>query len=560
MDLIKIGRTYKNFRRLREILNVFAKYGFEYVIHRINLARHVTLRKRVVKPKELKKSDIFDSAVKIRSMFEELGPTFIKFGQILSLRADILPQHFIEELSKLQDAVKPFPFQEAKKILELSLGKPYDKVFSRVDEIPLASASISQVHYAVMKEGGEKVVIKIQRPGIKEEIKRDLDILFTLARLIEKHIPESKVYNPVGVVEEFGQAMSRELDFTYEMAHADKIRDFFKGSKTVHIPKVYFDHSGELVMIMEYIDGVKLSSTSNFPKHRKKVIARHLIDLYYVMVFERGFFQADPHPGNIFVMKNNVIGLVDFGMTGKLTQTNIKKFSYLVLSFMEKDLDINVEEYRLLGIVSEDEENVDFEKEAVMMMERYRRFPLDKINMGNVIYELSDLARKYGFKLNKDFVLLGKVFFTVESVIREIDPDFNFVEAAKPHALRFLKESVKPARLLNDAKTGALSIFSFLKTIPRDIGEIFKKIKKGELEIEFVHVGLEPLIREMDRATNRLTAAFIIGALIIGSSIITYSGVGPKFMEIPLYGFLGYFVAAFLGFVLVISILRSGKL
>jgi ubiquinone biosynthesis protein len=278
------------------------------------------------------------------------------------------------------------------------------------------------------------------------------------------------------------------------------------------------------------------------------------------MVFERGFFQADPHPGNIFVMKNNMIGLVDFGMTGKLTQANIKKFSYLVLSFMEKDLDINVEEYRLLGIVSEDEENVEFEKEAIMMMERYRRFPLDKINMGNVIYELSDLARKYGFTLNKDFVLLGKVFFTVESVIREIDPDFNFVEAAKPHALKFLKESARPGRLLNDAKSGALSIFSFFKTLPKDIGEIFKKIKKGELEIEFVHVGLEPLIRELDRATNRLAAAFIIGALIIGSSIITYSGVGPIVLGMPLYGSFGYMLAAILGFALVISIMRSGKL
>ena len=260
------------------------------------------------------------------------------------------------------------------------------------------------------------------------------------------------------------------------------------------------------------------------------------------------------------VMKNDAIGLIDFGMAGKLSPENIKKFAYLVLSFMEKDLEIDVEEYRLLGIVSEEEEHADFEKEAISMLERYRRFPLDRINIGNVIYELTELGRKYNFKLNKDFVLLGKVLFTVESVIRDLDPDFNFVKAAEPYALAFIKESTEPKQLFREAKKGAFSLVKFLKGLPRDIGDIFKKIKRGELEIEFVHVGLEPLINEMDKATNRLAASFIIGALIVGSSIITYAGVGPKVLEIPVYGFLGFFIAALLGFFLVISILRSGKL
>ena len=560
MNIINMGKTYKNFKRLREILNVLAKYGYEYVVHRIYLSRHVKLSKRVVKAKDIRHVDEYDAARKVRFICEELGPTFIKFGQILSLRADILPKHYIDELSKLQDHVKPFPYAEAKKIIETEMGTDLKSVFSRFDEVPFASASMSQVHYAVLKAGGAKVIVKVQRPGIKDEIKRDIDILTNLAKLVEKHLPEYRVYNPVGVVEEFSSAIKRELDFTYEMSHADKIGSYFKGKGPVHIPKVYFEHSGEKVMIMEFLDGVKITSVKRFSEEKKHKIARRLIDAYYVMVFKKGFFHADPHPGNIFVMKNEVIGLIDFGMAGKLSNENIKKFAYLVLSFMEKDLEIDVEDYRLLGIVAEEEENAEFEREAIVMMERYRRFPLDKINMGNVIYELSELARKYNFKLNKDFVLLGKVFFTVESVIRELDPDFNFVRAAEPHALLFIKESTEPKQMLKDAKKSAFSMFNFLKGLPKDIGDIFKKVKRGELEIEFVHVGLEPLINEMDKATNRLASAFIIGALIIGSSIITYSGIGPKVFGLPFFGFFGYFVAAILGFALAISILRSGKL
>ncbi len=560
MNIIHIGRTYKNIKRLREILNVLTKYGFEYIVHKIDLAGHIPLRKRVVRAKGSKQIEEYDAAGKIRLICEDLGPTFIKFGQILSLRADLLPRHYIEELSKLQDSVKPFPFWEAKRIIEAELGAELKSVFSRFDEIPCASASMSQVHYAALKAGGNRVIVKVQRPGIKEGIKRDIDILSYLAKLIEKHLPEYRVYNPSGIVEEFSSAIKRELDFTYEMSHADKIKSYFKGNSPVHIPKVYFEHSGEKVMIMEYLEGEKITSLSQPDSKAKHLIAGRLIDAYYVMVFKKGFFHADPHPGNILVMKNNTIGLLDFGMTGRLSAENIKKLAYLVLSFMEKDLEIDVADYRLLGIVSEEEDNADFEMEAIEMLERYRRFPLDKINMGNVIYELSELGRQYNIKLKKDFVLLGKVLFTVESVIRELDPDFNFVKAAEPHALLFIKESTEPGQLLKDAKKNAFSLFNSLKGLPRDIGDIFKKIKKGELEIEFVHVGLEPLFNELDRATNRLAFAFIIGALIVGSSIITYTGVGPKIFEIPLYGFVGYFVAVLLGFALAISILRSGKL
>ncbi|MCX5776410.1 MAG: AarF/UbiB family protein [Candidatus Firestonebacteria bacterium] len=560
MDIVRLGRTYKNLKRLREILNVFAKYGFEYIVHRINLSRHISLRKRVLKPKEIRHTDIFDSAHKIRLMCEELGPTFVKFGQLMSLRADILPQHFIDELSNLQDSVKPFSYAEAKIIIKEEIGEPLENVFSRLDELPCASASMSQVHYAVLKKNKKKVIVKVQRPGIKNEINRDLDILFYLARLVEKHLPEYRVYNPVGMLEEFSSAINRELDFTYEMAHADKIKSIFKEKKTIRIPSVYFEYSGERVMVMEYLDGIKIRTVAAFSKEKKHELAKKLIDAYYIMVFEQGYFHADPHPGNILVLKDNALGLIDFGSTGKLSRENIKKFAFMVLSFMEKDLNINIEEYRMLGIVSEEDENSGFEKEAITMMERYSRYPLNKINIGNVVYELSALGRKYNLRLNKDFILLGKVLYTVESVIRGLDPAFNFVKAAEPHALKFIRKSMEPKSLLIDAKNNALSMYGFVRNLPRDISEIFKKIKKGELEIEFVHVGLEPLIHEIDRATNRLAFSFIIGGLLVGSSIVTYAGIGPRLLDIPLYGFIGYFIAGVLGVAIALSILRSGKL
>lgn len=552
MDIVKIGKTYKNLKRLREILNVFVKYGFEYLVHKMNLLHLIPFRKRVLKLKQTKTEE-FELGEKVRLMCEELGPTFIKFGQILSLRSDVFPENFTSELSKLQDKVKPFSFKEVKAIIEEQLKVPLSEIFSSFDEIPYASASMSQVHFATLILSRQKVSVKIQRPDIEKEVNHDIDILHYLARLLEKYIPESKVYNPTGIVEEFAKAIHKELDFTYEASNADRLRVIFKGSKTVYIPKVYFDYSSKKVLVMERIEGIKITDYPNLKKLNKRLITSHLVEAYYAMVFENGFFHADPHPGNIFILKNSTIGFVDFGMTGRLDKEILKRLAYLSLSFVKKDFDYNLQEFRYLGLIPEDEDNIEYENEVIMLLERYRGFPLDKINIGTVISELAELSRKFNIRYPRELILFGKTLFTIEKITRNLEPKFNFVTAAEPYARKYVSMNLSPKKLLKDAEKNILAFYSFIKNSPKELSDIFKKLKKGNLKIEFEHVGLEPLISDLDRSANRLAFSFIIGSLIIGSSIISYTGMF-------VYGIIGYVLSALLGLWLAVAIIRSGRL
>jgi ubiquinone biosynthesis protein len=556
MDIIKITKTYRNLKRLREIINVLVKYGFEYLVYKINLTYLIPFRKRI-KLRE-HREEKFDIGEKLRLIFEELGPTFIKFGQILSLRTDIFPESITAELSKLQDEVKPFPYKDVKSIIEKEYKCKLEEIFSSFDEVPYASASIAQVHFATLKVLKQKVIVKVQRPHIEEEIKEDIDILYYLAHLIESYFPEIKVYNPLGIVEEFAKAIHKELDFTYEISNANRFKEIFKKSEKVYIPKVYYEYSSKRVLVMEYLDGFKITSYDRLKKSEKILVALALIDAYYTMVFESGFFHADPHPGNILVLKENKIGFIDFGMVGYLDNEILKKLAYLFLSLVEKDLDL--EKYGYLGIIAEYEENAEYEKEAIELLNRYRSFPLQKIDIGNVIRELSELARRYNFRFPRELVLLSKTLLTIERLVRDLNPEFNFVSAGEPFARKFIERNLQVKVVLKEVERNILLLYSFLRDLPKELSNIFKKIKKGNLKIEFEHVGLEPLISEIDKATNRLAFSFIIGALIIGSSIITYSSFGPKIFGLPAYGMIGYLIAAFLGLWLIIAIIKSGRL
>lgn len=559
MDIMKIGRTYKNLKRLRQIVVVLIKYGFEYVVHRTNLSHLVPFGKRIIKIKQ-NREESHELGKRVKLVCEDLGPTFIKFGQLMSLRTDIFPENFTSELSKLQDEVKPFSYHAAKSIIEKEYNAKLSDIFSSFEEVPCASASISQVHFAVLKQNKQKVIVKVQRPDIEREVYQDIEILYYLAHMIERYFPEAKVFSPLSIVDEFSRTIHKELDFTYEISNAGKFKDMFKNSKNIYIPEVYYEYAGRRVLVMEYIDGYKISDYGNLKKFDRKLITSSLMEAYYTMVFEYGFFHADPHPGNIFVLKDARIGFVDFGMAGRINDKNIKKLAYFFLSFIKKDILDNLEEYRSLGLITEEEEDLEYESEVVQLLERYRGMPLEKIDIGVVLSELSALARRYNVRFPKDLIMLGKTLFTIENVTRKIDPKFNFIIAGEPYAKKYLEINLKPKKILKDVEKNILGFYSFMRNVPKELLEIIKKVRKGNLKIEFEHVGLEPLINEIDKATNRLAFSFIIGALIIGSSIITFTQLGPKVFDLPVYGILGYVIAAFLGLWLAIAIIRSGRL
>ncbi len=555
MSILRIGRTGNNVRRLGEIVNVLARHSLGYLVHKLNLGHLLHLKRRIFKDSEHRLVE-----QEVRKACEELGPTFVKFGQLMSMRTDILPLKFTRELSKLQDSVKPFPFAEVKKILESEYKKPLYDVFFSIDEKPVASASIAQVHSAMLKGAKERVVAKVQRPHIEKEVERDLDILFYLARLIEKYAPELKVYNPSGIVDEFSKAIKKELDFTYEVSNADRFRRAFAGNNSVHIPKINFDFSGKKVIVMENIEGMKISSyiRSKAPQAEKRKVAERLIDIYYTMIFELGFFHADPHPGNIIIKKDGAVGIVDFGMAGRLDEYMLKRLAFMLLSFADDEF--SAEKLANVGLVSEYEENPEFQKEAIVLLERYKGFPLEKIDIGMALSELSELARSYGVKFEKEFTLLAKTMYTVERIIRDLVPDFDFVSNAKPHARKYIGANLSAKKLLRELEKHTAAIYNLFRALPSEILNIVRLIKKGTLKMEFEHVGLEPLINEIDRASNRITFGLIIGALVMGSALVIHSGAGPKLYDVPVYGIIGFVVAAIFGLWLVISIFRSGKL
>ncbi|MEI7904367.1 MAG: AarF/ABC1/UbiB kinase family protein [Candidatus Firestonebacteria bacterium] len=549
MSIFRIGRTYKNLKRLGEIANVLAKHGFGYLIHRLNLRHLLHLRRRVFKNEEP-----YLVEQEIKKACEELGPTFIKFGQLLSLRSDVLPAKLTNELAKLQDQVKPFPFAEVKKILEAEYKNKTEEIFSHIEEKPLASASMAQVHLAALKGTKEKLIIKVQRPGIEKEVERDLDILYFLANRIEKLVPEFKVYNPVGIVDEFSKAIRKELDFTYEVSNADRFRKAFKNNKTVLIPKINFDYSGRRVIAMEFVEGIKISRflRSNRSAEEKKQVASSITSIYYSMIFEQGFFHADPHPGNILIMKDGKVGLVDFGMTGRLDEQMLKRLAFILLSFSDEDFVL--EKYIHTGLISEYEENPEFQKEAMLLLERYKGFPLEKIDIGSALSELAELARSYGVKFEKDLTLLAKTLYTVERIIRDMVPDFDFVTATKPFARKYIGEKISAGKVIRELEKNITAFYSLIRALPNEILNIAKLIRKGTLKIEFEHVGLETLINEIDRSSNRLSFAVIIASVVVGSALVVHSGKSPFF------GIGGFIVAGLLGLWLGVSILRSGKL
>ncbi len=551
--------TPKDLHRLRQIANVFIKHGFGYLVESLNLQRYLSLGKRIItfkKGAESLKKDKRSIAERARMVLEELGPTFIKLGQILSARSDLLPPDFLREFNKLQDAISPFPFPAVEKIITEDFGSTPAQLFSDFEETPLAAASIAQVHRASLSDG-RKIIVKVQRPGIASQIKADLDILFFLAPLAERHIPRSHLYNPVGMVEEFATTLRRELDFTVEAGHTDRFYRIFEEDDTIRIPQVYWDLTSKRVLTLERIKGIKVNDLESLDKaglDRKKIAAQG-VNIFLKQVFEQGFFHADPHPGNFLVLDNEVIGLVDFGIVGRLDEETLHSLANMLISLISHDLDRLGDEIINLGISSEDFDRRNFKSDLLEFVDSYFGVPLKRIRAENFINDMIRIAGKHGIIVPRDFVLLGKTIFILGGIGRELDPDFDFLEVAKPFAYNLIKRRLHPRKLFLNSVRALSEVSSLLESFPHQVSRILKKIHQGEFKLVVEHKGLEDTIHGRDRANNRLALGLITTALIIGSSFLLQAQ-GTIFWG----GVAGLALAGLLGLWLVIAVLRSGSL
>ncbi|MDD5014207.1 MAG: 2-polyprenylphenol 6-hydroxylase [Atribacterota bacterium] len=561
MAFAKIKRQYKNLKRLREITNILIRYGFDYFVKQLGLINLISKGEKILKLKSSKIAQL-PLPVRIHLTLEELGPTFVKLGQILSTRPDLIPLDYIKELQKLQDKVPPFSYEQVEQIIKRELGADIPKIFKSFEQKPFAAASLGQVHQAIL-ENGDKAVVKVQRPDIEKVIETDLDILFDLARLTEKHIPASRLYDPVGIVEEFSKAIRLELDYGTEGRNAERFSKNFKDDKRIYTPKIYWDFSSRRILTMELIEGIKINNLNELDKmgYDRKKIAENGANAFMKQILSDGFFHADPHPGNMLVMQDAIIGFIDFGMMGRLDEEIKEKCVELLIAILERNANKIVNEILNLGIASQkDTDTRSLKIDVREMLDQYYDKSLKEIKLGELMSQLVEVSAKYHIKMPAEFALLGKSLIIIEGIGLELDPDFNLAEIAKPYAKNLILERKSPQQLMLKLLNNLTELYNLTMLIPGQLSKALKKMEDGVFKLEFQHRGLENLISALDRSTNRLSYSLILAAIIIGSSLIMQTDKGPQFMGFPVIGALGFLIAAIFGLGLVIMILRSGKM
>ncbi|MGE4492960.1 MAG: 2-polyprenylphenol 6-hydroxylase [Syntrophotalea sp.] len=562
LTFARINRNIRSIKRYRYILGILIKYGFGHVVEQLNIDYYLELGRRIVTLGTASKNiDRFSQAERLRLAMEELGPTFVKLGQILSTRPDVIPREFIEEFQKLQDKVPAVPVSELREQVHRELGMYFDEIFAEFDSEPIAAASIAQVHHARLNSG-EEVVVKIRRPGIVETVETDLDIMAGLAFLVERHLPGGELYDPTGLVKEFRRTIYREMDFAREGHTVDRFHANFEEDPTVYVPHVFWDFTGETVLTMEYIEGIKVSDLEYLKEqgYDLATIARRGADSFLKQVLVHGLFHGDPHPGNFFILPDNVICLLDYGMVGRLDEPLKYRLVDLLSAVLQRDVDRIISLMLYSGDISDETDLKSLRRDLSEFIDDYYETPLGELNVGRLLMEFVDLMNAYRIKFPSDLMLLAKALVTMEGIGRQLDPEFNMIEHLRPFMEKLIRERLSPGNVSKEVLGVLQSYGSLFKTLPRDLKEFINRVNRNKFKIDLEHRGLEKLMNDLDKASNRLSFSLLIGSLIVGSSLVIQSDKGPQFFGFPVLGIFGYTIAGFLGLWLAFAILRSGRL
>ncbi len=489
---------------------------------------------------------------------EELGPTYVKFGQILANRPDILPEELINELKKLQDAVPGFAFSDVKEIIENDLNGSLENLFLSFNEKPIASASIAQVHRAVLRTG-EEVVVKVQRPDIEEIIEEDLRILADLAEIAEHNFPQIARFEPIELVKSLNKSMSRELNFLLEAYNINHFQHLFKTDPLVYVPKVYSKFSTRRVICMEYIQGVKVDQIHQLRKMNVDLhaLAEKGLYLYFQQIFEFGFFHADPHPGNVLVLQDHRICLIDFGMVGIMNRKDKEAFKDFIIAIAKGDLRNLTEAIESLTKGKRISSREELEYDMAILIEEFPPETIDERNMGEIVDRLQKIIYKHKLSFSNDFFLLLRTLVILDGISRQLDPKFNTLERIRSHSMRLFEEGFEPKNLVKAALHEIVEIWDFVKVLPKDFKSIINRIKDGKVKLEFL--GLNQLMHTLDVVSNRIAAAIILASMILGSSLVVLSHIPPLWNGIPIIGLVGIVISGVLASFMLITIFRNGK-
>jgi ubiquinone biosynthesis protein len=552
--LFHIGNRLREIRRIRQILLIFARHGFGQVVDRLTLRWRLRRRREGVESYRT-------LASRICRALEEAGPTFIKLGQFLSVHSDILPPEFIAELVRLQDHVAPLPFETIVEQVEAEVGASIGSSFSSFDRKPVASASLAQVHRAMLRSGQE-VVVKVQRPGIRTTIETDLDILRRVAGLIERRIPEAQQFDPSGKVESLSKALRRELDFVDEGRNIELFSRNFQDDDTVLIPRVYWPLTTHRLLVMDRIIGVRIDDVESLRRWElsPSEIASKAVDCVLKQIFIHGFFHADPHPGNLFVTREGRIALLDYGMVGRIDRRTMDTLRRLLFAIARNDGHLIVRELEEMGSFHGEGSRREFQADIEYMIQRYSELSLEQLETATLMEEWFAISRTYGVIMPREFVLLGKSISTVEGVARDLDPSFKVMDHIQPLIPEIMGRNLEPRRLLELFLDVMREYGALFRDLPENIRDVARRLERGELKLGVEVVGMEGVKREMDRASNRLVYGLVVAALIVASSLVMQTSRGPLLFGYPVLGIFGFVIAGILTVGLAIAILRSGRL
>jgi ubiquinone biosynthesis protein len=556
-----IGRTYRHLNRYHQILRALFKYGFADMVELLHIDQYLETGLQMINRKPREQLEKHTRPERLRMALEELGPTFIKLGQLLSTRPDFIPHRYLAELTKLQDNVPPFPFAEVEEIFFAETAKKPGELFSRFEEAPIAAASIGQVHQATLKSG-QDVVVKIQRPDIEQIIAVDLEILAHLASLAEMYFEEVQGHRPSSIVEEFARTLESEIDYTVELSNIQRFASQFADNPAIHVPWVYRELSSQRILTMENIKGIKASRVEQLREKGMdlRLLAERGCNLIMEQIFVHGFFHADPHPGNIFILPDNVICFLDFGMMGRLSLQNREDFTDLLVHIIarhERKLTDSV--LKLTNHYGEVDRDA-LTRDLAEMLDRYLYLPLKELKAGKILYQLLELVSRHRIYFKPNLYLMMKAISTVEGVGLMLDPDLELIRLAEPFMQRIKDNRLRLSRIADETGQTTSEYLELIRELPDELRAIIRQIRQGRMKLEFEHLGLDKLRSALDQVSNRISFAIVLAALIIGSSVIVHSNLPPRWNGIPVIGLAGFLVAGIMGFWLLLSIIRHGRM
>ena len=550
-------RFLRNLSRSREIVTVLLNHGFHDIVDQLRLARLLQWWRRVLFRRKVKDPPGLTRAQRVRLVFEELGPTFVKFGQVVSTRPDLVPAEYLRELERLQEHVPPFSGEKACEILRQEFEAPVEELFSQFDRQPMAAGSLGQVHRAVLHDG-TSVAVKIRRPSVVRDVERDLRLMAELAVLLERNFPETEIFDPSGLVQQFARSIRREMQFAREGRTLDEFRRLFRNDATLRVPRVYWDLTSDSVLTMDFMAGCRVNDLTSLAEWNltPAQVACQGARIFMKMAFELGLFHGDPHPGNIRVLPDGVIGLIDYGMVGRLEAEKRDQLIDLLMAISQADIPGAVNVLLELGEPFREIDLPLFTADVRDFVESYYGFPLERIPIGRLLGDFLNILSTHGIRCPADLMLLIRAIITLEGVGRELDPEFNLAQHLRPFIEAQVQRRYSPEQIAGRVWKDVSKLMQNLHELPVHLNRTMKRLAENDLRIQFEHRNLDRLITEVDRSGNRLVIGLVMSALIVSSSLVLRATAETAlWITIPTF-----LLSTMLGIWLIYGIFRSGRL